>query len=386
MSAFTFQTFDRAAFLRDYWQKRPLLIRNPWTQWRNPLEPDELAGLACEPFIESRLVSERAGQRMLEHGPLAEDRFATLGADPWTLLVQSVDHHVADVAALLDPFRFIPNWRVDDVMVSYAVNGGGVGPHFDHYDVFLIQGLGQRRWRIGGRCDEQTPLEPHDDLRLLAEFSPSEEWVLSPGDMLYVPPGIAHDGVAVGDDCMTYSIGFRAPSRADLIADWSEDLLDRLEEDDRYTDPALRMQDNPGEITADALDRLQAMMAQALLDKPGFANWFGRFNTSPKPSDIDWKPEQPVDAAMVRRLVTEHGTLLRNPASRFAFIEGDADMVTLFVDGESIVCAGDSASLARQLCAHSAVALSPGSHGSAPCVALIQQLLNAGCLALDEES
>ena len=386
MSAFTFQTFDRAAFLRDYWQKRPLLIRNPWTQWRNPLAPDELAGLACEPFIESRLVSERAGQRTLEHGPLPEDRFATLGANPWTLLVQSVDHHVADVAALLDPFRFIPNWRVDDVMVSYAVNGGGVGPHFDHYDVFLIQGLGQRRWRIGGRCDEQTPLEPHDDLRLLAEFSPSEEWVLSPGDMLYVPPGIAHDGVAVGDDCMTYSIGFRAPSRADLIADWSEDLLDRLEEDDRYTDPALRMQDNPGEITADALDRLQAMMAQALLDKPGFANWFGRFNTSPKPSDIDWKPEQPVDAAMVRRLVTEHGTLLRNPASRFAFIEGDADMVTLFVDGESIVCAGDSASLARQLCAHSAVALSPGSHGSAPCVALIQQLLNAGCLALDEES
>ena len=138
--------FDTAAFLRDHWQKRPLLIRNPWTLWRNPLEPDELAGLACEEGIEARLILRRGGALAVENGPFADVRFGELGDSGWTLLVQAVDHHVPAVAELIAPFRFVPDWRIDDVMVSYATDGGGVGPHFDQYDVFLVQGLGRRRW------------------------------------------------------------------------------------------------------------------------------------------------------------------------------------------------------------------------------------------------
>ncbi len=173
--------FDVAAFLQDYWQQKPLLIRSPWDGWSNPVEPDELAGLACEPLVESRIITRREHAWELEHGPVAESRFAQAGRDPWTLLVQSVDHHIASVAALLDQFRFVPNWRVDDVMVSYAVDGGGVGAHFDHYDVFLVQGLGRRRWEIGPLCDDETPLLPHDGLRLLADFRATEEWISGAG-------------------------------------------------------------------------------------------------------------------------------------------------------------------------------------------------------------
>jgi 50S ribosomal protein L16 3-hydroxylase len=159
-AAFDPARFDPALFLRDHWQKKPLLIRNPWVNWANPLEPSELAGLACEEGVEARLIEHTPGRLTLEQGPLPEDRFAALGAHPWTLLVQAVDHQVPDVAALIAPFRFVPDWRIDDVMVSYAVDGGGVGPHFDQYDVFLIQGLGRRRWRVGPVCDDTTPLLP----------------------------------------------------------------------------------------------------------------------------------------------------------------------------------------------------------------------------------
>ncbi len=291
-----FANFDPHAFLRDYWQKKPLLIRNPWQSWRNPLEPDELAGLACEDGIEARLITYDADAVTTEDGPLPEDRFGTLGPAPWTLLVQAVDHHVPAVAELLAPFRFIPNWRIDDVMVSYAVEGGGVGAHFDQYDVFLVQGKGSRRWQIGGFCDDDTELLPHDDLRLLAEFAPLEEWTLEPGDILYLPPRIAHNGVAVGNDCMTYSIGFRAPSRQELVEGWTDTLLDEFSDDDRYADVGLVGQANPGEISSDALSHLRDMVSEGLSDGSAFARWFGQFATTAKNSDIDWRPETQIAA------------------------------------------------------------------------------------------
>jgi len=210
------QNFDLDVFLRDYWQKRPLLVRGAFAPWVNPIAPDDLAALACDDDVESRLITQKREDWRVEQGPLPEDRFGRLGRMPYTLLVQAVNLYVPEVAALIAPFRFVPDWRIDDVMVSYASDGGGVGPHFDQYDVFLIQGLGRRRWQVGGHgadaCTDATPLLPHDDLRLLADFRPVEEWVLEPGDMLYVPPRVAHNGVAVGTDCMTYSVGFRAPA------------------------------------------------------------------------------------------------------------------------------------------------------------------------------
>lgn len=357
-----FNQFDIDAFLRDYWQKKPCLIRNPWQQWANPLDPDDLAGLACEDEVESRLVINKRGDWKLRHGPIPEKTFAKLGKHPWTLLVQGVDSFIPEVAALIDPFCFIPNWRIDDVMVSYASDGGGVGPHFDQYDVFLIQGLGIRRWQIGAVCDSTTPLLPHDDLRLLADFQPSEEWLLTPGDMLYVPPRFAHNGVAVGDDCMTYSIGFRAPSRADLITHFADHLLETLPEDDRYTDPDLTAATNPGEITASALDRLYTLLTDSLGDRDGFARWFGSYNTNPKNPGFS-APAEPA------------ATLTRNPASRFAFIRHSPGTLTLFVDGTAFDCTGDVAAFAQSLSTNAALAPAPSAASN-----LIKALIEQGSL------
>lgn len=370
--------FDIDIFLRDYWQKKPLLIKNPWVAWTNPLVPDDLAGLACEEGVEARLITQTRDMWKVEHGPVPEARFGKLGKKPWTLLVQAVDHFVPEVAALMDPFRFIPNWRIDDVMVSYATDRGGVGPHFDQYDVFLIQGLGTRRWQVGGLCDEATPLLPHDDLRLLAHFDAMEEWILEPGDILYLPPRVAHDGVAVGDDCMTYSIGFRAPSRSELVAHWCDHLLAEMQDDDRYGDPDLPTQDNPGDISATAIDRLHAMIAETMLDRAAFARWFGQYSSTRKYPDMDWQPEEPFRIDEVRACLTGAAPLLRNPASRFSFIRQPDHSLLLFVDGRCFECGGETVAFAERLCAQERVNVDPGLVRSDKAMALIADLFNQG--------
>ena len=377
--------FDTDVFLREYWQKKPLLIRDAWDAWHNPLDPDDLAGLACENDVESRIITQARTALKVEQGPIAEQRFGKLGRAPYTLLVQAVDQHIAEVAALIAPFRFVPNWRIDDVMVSYASDGGGVGAHFDQYDVFLIQGLGQRRWQVGahgdGACDNDTELLPHDDLRLLANFEPVEEWVLNPGDMLYVPPRVAHNGVAVGDDCMTYSIGFRAPSRSELIAHYCDHLLAELDDDDRYTDPDLPAQDNPGEITPTALSKLHAMVTQKLADQAAFARWFGAYTSTPKSPDIDWQPDEPVTVKALHDMLTSGAMLRRNPASRFSFVrQGDA--VVLFVDGEAYDCAGAVGAFAERLCAADQFEVGPALAISDDVEVLLVALCNCGSVSV----
>lgn len=375
--------FDVAGFLKDYWQQKPLLIRSPWDSWTNPVEPDDLAGLACEPMVESRIITRRDHAWELEHGPVAETRFAQAARDPWTLLVQSVDHHLPGVAALLEPFRFVPNWRIDDVMVSYAVDGGGVGAHFDHYDVFLVQGLGRRRWELGELCDDDTALLPHDGLRLLADFRATEEWILEPGDILYVPPRVAHRGTAVGDDCMTYSIGFRAPSRAELIEAWADDMIPDLSDSDRYADPRLVQQDNPGEISAEAIAQLQGMIAETLQDRTRFVRWFGQYNTAPKNHEIDWRPEDTADADDIARELDLGAPMIRNPASRFAFVRTEGSSVMLFADGAAYACTGDAAEFAQAICAQDRLEVARNSPPEV--LELIAALYNAGNIAFGLE-
>ncbi len=381
-------TLDIDTFLRDYWQQRPISIRNPWDNWRNPLAPDALAGLACEDEIDSRLVTQtgKPGQPIwkVQHGPFGEAQFGKLGKTPWTLLVQAVDQLVPEVAALIDPFRFIPNWRIDDVMVSYATDGGGVGPHFDQYDVFLIQGLGRRRWQIGELCTAATPLLPHDDLRLLADFDPREEWLLEPGDMLYIPPGIAHNGVAVGDDCMTYSIGFRAPARSELIAHYCDHLLSELLEDNRYADPGLSAQSNPGEISAVALARLHSMVTERLADREAFARWFGHYSSTPKYAELDWTPDMSMGPESLRVRYAKEAALRRNPASRFMFVRTGATSLALFVDGQRFECDDDVATLAELLCAHNGTDIAPPQPMSDAALALLVALYNQGSVTFDE--
>ena len=382
-----FQNFDIDQFLQEYWQKKPLLIRNAFRDWQNPLEPDELAGLACEEEIESRLMCQTDAGWAMEQGPLTEERLAGLNESHWTLLVQAVDHHVPAVADLIAPFRFIPNWRIDDVMVSLAADQGGVGSHFDQYDVFLIQGLGRRHWQIGAHCDADTLLLPHEDLKLLSQFQATEEWVLEPGDILYVPPGISHNGVAVGSDCMTYSVGFRAPSRGDLLGHYVDDVLDGIKDDELYRDPDLQAQANAGEILTGALDRLQQMILESLSDPAHFARWFGTFNSTPKYPDMDWRPEVPVAPEEVREAINAQTPLSRNPASRLAFIAGakDTDALMLFADGVCFDCIGETAALAKDLCAADSVVLDVALAGSAAAIDLLTQLCNNGCIAFDSE-
>lgn len=374
--------FDKNIFLRDYWQQKPLLIKNPWREWINPLAPDELAGLACEEEIEARLVTRQRGQWKLEHGPFAETRFVQLGKKNWTLLVQAVDHYVPKVAALLDQFRFIPNWRIDDIMVSYAADQGGVGPHFDQYDVFLIQGLGRRRWQIGALCDHTTPLLPHDDLRLLADFKPETEYLLEPGDMLYLPPRYAHNGVAVGDDCMTYSIGFRAPARNELIAHWCDHLLANLSDDDRYSDAQIAVQKNSGEIVPPALTELHRMATEKLLDYDAFQRWFGQFITTRKYADHDLQPAKKI--TQLRARLTHGEMLSRNAASRFAFIHS-RDELLLFVDGEMFALSQITATFAEQICAQQRIVLAADMLESIEIIELLAALYNQGSLVFEHD-
>ncbi len=367
------------------WQRKPLLIRQAWAVWRNPLEPEELAGLACEPDVEARLVLRDKQRWRLEHGPLQPQRFASLPKRQWTLLVQAVDHAVPAVATLLNAFRFVPDWRIDDVMVSYAADGGGVGPHFDQYDVFLVQGLGQRRWQVGPRCDTDSPLVPHQDLRLLADFEVTHDWLLNAGDILYLPPGYAHHGVAVGEHCMTYSIGFRAPARAELIGHWADAVLETLSDDDRYGDAGLTPPVNVGELDADTLARLQGMVMEGLADPQAFALWFGRHTTERKYPELKDRPTRAIKAAQLERRLARGAHLYRHPASRFAFVRGKRD-VQLFVDGDVFTFRGPAARFAERLCGEASWRIGAADVRAAARCELALQLFNCGALLFDDAS
>lgn len=350
----TWRDFDPALFLADYWQRKPLLIRRAFAAWDSPLEPNELAGLACEEDAEARLVihDPQSDQWTLEHGPLPESRFGTLPRSHWTLLVQAVDQWVPEVADLLEPFRFLPNWRIDDVMVSYAADQGSVGPHVDQYDVFLIQGLGKRRWQVGRQLPADAPLRDGIPLRQLASFEPIEEWLLEPGDILYLPPGYAHHGAAEGDDCMTYSVGFRAPSRSELVAHWAGQALSELDEDDRFRDPAEALAtsrtESPGRIDTSAIELAHHMVLDTLSDPEQFARWFGSHVTAPKYPELLAEPD-PLKPRTLRPLARSYG-LAWMPGSRFAYIDRP-DGAWLFVDGEMHDCPGALAGLARLIAA-----------------------------------
>lgn len=310
-----------ARFLRDYWQKHPLLVRNAFPDFVPPLLPDDLAGLACMEGSLARLVRRdtKRDRWNLRTGPFDDATFATLPRSNWTLLVQDVDKWDADTAALLDAFAFIPSWRVDDVMISYAVAGGGVGPHIDQYDVFLLQGLGRRRWSIDARPNPPRAFRSDSQLKLLREFSASHDWTLGPGDMLYLPPGVPHDGVAV-DACMTYSIGMRAPSAGELLFDFAAQVAESLPESHRYADPDLAPANAVGEIDDAALRRARRALgpSSTLMDDDALADWFGCFITRYRLAQAPTPRKRPLDRAALRDALA-NSTLLRDPWSRCAW-------------------------------------------------------------------
>lgn len=327
-----------ARFLRDYWQKRPLLIRGFASSGFDSVTPDDLAGLACEEAALSRIVSRdiKNDAWRLRSGPFSERDFARLGKNNWTLLVQDVDKWDMDVAAELDRFAFIPTWRIDDVMISYATDGGGVGPHVDQYDVFLVQAAGARRWGICTDPQATTTFRTDSELRLLTEFSATHEWLLEPGDALYLPPGIPHDGVAVGE-CMTWSVGMRAPSQAELLLDFAEFLAEPLGDERRYVDPDLELAHAQGEIDAAALRRVRAALPHfSAVDESTLAHWFGCFITRYRSAQIAAAADRALSSTALLRALP-NATVLRNPFSRFAW-RRDGRSAQLFVAGEAWSC------------------------------------------------
>lgn len=341
------------AFLAEYWQKKPLLIRGGLKNLESPLDADSLAGLACEEDVESRLVIQSGPQWRLEHGPFNDDTFAALPVSHWTLLVQAVDHWVPAAAQLLEQFNFIPRWRIDDLMMSYATDGGGVGPHYDNYDVFLLQACGQRKWEVGGLCDESSRERENMPVKILAEFKAAQTWVLNPGDILYIPPGIAHNGIAQGDGCITCSVGFRAPSHAQMLREFTDYLGEKLKESERYSDPDLVEQHNTGEITASALAKAQQIFAGYLANDKALGDWFGRYATAPKygqaMAQVDAQRESVVDVEGLAELLAAGGALLRNEGSRFAYIM-EGEQHALFVDGERVEISAGVGDLVELVC------------------------------------
>lgn len=284
-------------FLSEYWHKKPLLIKKAIPGFTGLLSPEELAGLACEEDVQSRIVEEIRGVWHAKHGPFDEDDFAALPEQPdpahrWTLLVQSVNHFLPEASQLLQQFDFIPHARLDDLMVSYAPDGGGVGPHFDSYDVFLLQGQGKRLWRTSEQTD--LTLIEGAPLRILKNFDIAQEWLLEAGDMLYLPPHLAHWGIAVSDngiDCMTYSIGFRAPKNQELATEFLGFMQDRLNQgamqiDGMYQDADLTLQHHPAEIGSSMIEKVGNILKNIQWSNADIATFLGTYLSEPKPDIV----------------------------------------------------------------------------------------------------
>ena len=322
-------------FIDDYWQKKPLLIRNAISHFISPINADELAGLSLEDQVSSRLVIEKDGDYPWQviYSPFDESVFSQLPETHWTLLVSDVEKHLPEFADICDQFRFIPDWRIDDLMISYAPEGGSVGPHIDRYDVFLLQAHGQRRWQITEQPIDIEEYIPDLDIRVLKTFDYDHDWVLNPGDLLYLPPRIAHHGVAL-DDCMTYSVGFRANSHAELVNAYADYLSNHLDSSLRYTDADLIPQSHPAEITPSAIQKLKQILTKSIqLDSQNLQHWFGQFITEPK-HDLLLTAEQPYNTLdeFIAELNTQQ-TIVRHNAIRFAYIPAN-EHADLYINGD----------------------------------------------------
>ncbi|MDE2346596.1 MAG: cupin domain-containing protein [Gammaproteobacteria bacterium] len=338
-------------FLQRYWQKSPRLLRLAFPGILPAITPEELAGLACETGVESRLIIKTGGQPgwNVRHGPFKTADFSKLPEKNWTLLVQDTDKHVPELADFLGHFDFIPRWRVDDLMISYAVDGGTVGPHVDAYDVFLLQVLGQRRWRIT-RKHLPPLIKPGLQLDLVGDFKPQHDWLLSPGDMLYLPPGTAHHGTAVGE-CMTFSIGMRAPTDAEMLADLSTRLLARLDKHARYTDPDLSPAiSDPSRLNTKTLAAIRKRMCSALrMRADELDEWFGCFITEPKSWLIPRPARRRLTPAVLAAKLKHHKKIARSPAASLLWSVAGTRHIRLFVNGRCHLLPAGMAEFARLL-------------------------------------
>lgn len=316
-------------FLQRYWQKRPVVLKRGFKNFVDPISPDELAGLAMESEVDSRLVSHQQGQWQVSHGPF--ESYDHLGETNWSLLVQAVDHWHEPAALLMHPFRTLPDWRIDDLMISFSVPGGGVGPHLDQYDVFIIQGAGRRRWRVG----EKIPMKqhcPHPDLLQVDPFDAIIDEEMETGDILYIPPGFPHEGYSL-ENALNYSVGFRAPSGRELISGFADYTLQHELGGERYSDPDIQQRSQAAVILPQELEGIQAKMLQLIQQPESFRQWFGEFISQSRHELDIAPPEPPYQPNEVYEALADGDSLFRLGGLRVLMI---ADSV--FVNGERLEC------------------------------------------------
>jgi 50S ribosomal protein L16 3-hydroxylase len=391
MTAFFNSELSQQQFLTQYWQKKPLLIRQAWPAFDPILTVDELAGLACEEDIESRLVEEQGenGPWQCRHGPFDETDFAALPESNWTLLVQDVDKHVPELTSIMQRFNFIPDWRRDDLMVSFAPIGGSVGPHTDGYDVFLLQAQGTRRWQISHEPVVEAAFIDGLDLKILQQFEPDASWDLQPGDMLYLPPHFAHHGVAL-NDCMTFSIGFRAPTQLELLDAFMQTLTERDAGQQRYRDPGLQVPEDDLQIDTAALHRFKQSMISAIEQSDKWVmDAVGRLLTETKPS-LQWHAEtfisEPPDETVLMEKMLAGDKLVRNPYIRLAWAECERGM-QIFAAGESVWLERTASDALPLLCGKQPIALGELKRlrGHSEALDALFQLIGLGAWYWDEE-
>jgi 50S ribosomal protein L16 3-hydroxylase len=314
-------------FLSQFWQKKPLLVRNAIPDFKGVVQAPELLALSLRDDVEARLVCRRRGTWHMQQGPFSRTQLVRLPKSGWTLLVQGLNLELPAADDLLRRFRFLPYARLDDVMVSYAVRGGGVGPHFDSYDVFLLQGPGRRRWSVGRQRDRQ--LDPKAPLKILRNFRPEKEWLLETGDMLYLPPGWAHEGVAL-EPGFTYSIGFRAPSHQEVAREFLAFLQERVAFDGLYTDRGAGPARRAAEIPKRMVRQAAVVAGRIRWRTRDVTRFLGEYLSAPKPQIVFSRPRSPRSPASFAEGCRARGLRL-DLRTRMLFRERD-----FFVNGERV--------------------------------------------------
>ncbi|MGB0833209.1 MAG: JmjC domain-containing protein [Psychrobium sp.] len=319
----------RQQFLEEYWQKKPVLIRGGIENFDDPITPDELAGLAMEPNAESRLVSQQDGEWQAEHGPF--ESYDHLGDKNWSLLIQGVDHWDEHVDALLSEFRFMPNWRIDDVMVSFATPGGGVGPHVDNYDVFIIQGSGKRHWQVGSN-DELKEVVANEALLHVEAFAPIIDAELEAGDILYIPPGFPHQGVAI-EPSMSFSVGFRTIAKSHLFSGFADYIIDNQLGKDMVVDPERQATNTPGLINSNDVEKLTTSLRDMLGDEQRLTEFYGEFFSAAKHELAIDDDIEPFETDEIIDILAEQ-PLYRLGGLRCLYFSQEWAKGTIYVDGE----------------------------------------------------
>ena len=368
-------------FLDEYWQKKPVVIRQGFKNFVDPISADEIAGLAMEEQVESRLVHKTDGKWQAAFGPF--ESYEHLGDKDWSLIVQALDNFSEEAAEMIEPFRFLPHWRLDDLMVSFATPGGGVGPHIDHYDVFICQGSGKRRWRVGDRGNHRE-FAAHAALLHVDPFESIIDVELNPGDILYIPPGFPHDGITL-ETSLSFSVGFRTNSAVSLLSGFADHLIDCEQGGQLLEDPDRQVITNSGEITNGDYASLKDQLQNLLGDDKLFKNFTGSFLSTAKHELDILLPDEPFELTEVSNLLNSHA-IKRLGGLRAFYFEDTVEQGLCYINGTELQFSSDIANGVKLLCDNVMLtpdAMSDWSHNAA-FVELATELLNQGYWYLAE--